>query len=118
VVKAYTIESLADLLQVAVCSIWLLDADTGDLVIKQSVGREPRGDPQHQDRLLTKGLIAETFIGKVLMEKNPKSLLNVREASDFYYTEDIIRNKKPEEFIPERHNVTWLCSSAVHRPFP
>ncbi len=82
---AYIVEALADLLQVPVCSIWLRDPATGDLVIKRSVGREWPGDGSPPDTRVAKELVSQTFIGKVLAQKTPRSSRHVREASDFYY---------------------------------
>ena len=84
---ACIVEALADLLQVPVCSIWLLEADTGDLVIKRSVGRESLGDAESQDSRVSKDLVAQTFIGKVFAQKKPDSLLDVRKSPDFHQQE-------------------------------
>jgi GAF domain-containing protein len=49
----YTVEALSDLMHVPVCSIWLIDLETGDLRLEQAIGRRVMNPKNEDSRLLS-----------------------------------------------------------------
>lgn len=79
---AYVVEALSDLMQVLVCSIWLIDNSTGELVLKQAIGR-PKPTAETPDIRLSQ----DSFIGQVINTRRPVSSLNVQQEPNFVHLE-------------------------------
>lgn len=78
---AHAVESLADLLYVPVCSIWLVDPNTQELRLEKAVS----WPEEAQEVILPK----QSFLGKLLEQKDVKPLYerNVQNNPHFQYRE-------------------------------
>ena len=76
----YVVEALSDLMNVPVCSIWLVDQETEELILKKTIGRTEPTDEAPDVRLSR-----QSFIGRVLDARKTVSSLNVQKEQDFAY---------------------------------